>query len=144
MSRTTLPRPADIKRRLSSVGPEGLGGRAGWSLVVELLGLASSVLVFFALTNLIVRSEIGTMTAVLALAVPVASLTSFGSHVMLIKRIAHGDDVRDVWRRATSVGMYRSCTRGRGPDRLATADPAEGRFLGLCLFDGVSGQLLLA
>lgn len=105
MSRTTFPRPTDIKRRLSAVGPEGLGGRAGWSLVVELLGLASSVLVFFALTNLIVRAEIGTMTAVLALAVPVASLTSFGSHVMLIKRIAHGDEIQDVWRRATSVGI---------------------------------------
>jgi O-antigen/teichoic acid export membrane protein len=86
-------------------GRRALGQRAGWSLVVELLQLVSSVLVFFVLARLMSIADFGRMGAVLAVAMPAASLTNLGSHVMLIKRVAQGGDLSHAWQRATSMGI---------------------------------------
>jgi len=96
---------AALRRRLTDIGPEGLGGRAGWAGVVEILQLISSALVFFVLARLMTQADVGVMGAVLGVAVPVASLSSLGSHVLLIKRVAQGGSVTDAWQRATSVGV---------------------------------------
>lgn len=101
----TIPGAAEIKRRLGEIGPEGLGGRAGWALVVELLQLASSVLVFLFLANLMTPEDMGAMGAILGMAIPLASLSSVGSHVLLIKRVAQGGDLNGAWQRATSMGI---------------------------------------
>ena len=96
---------ASLKERLAEIGPAGLSGRAGWAGVVEVLQLVSSMLVFFVLAQLMSQSDVGIMGAVLGVALPVASLSSFGSHVLLIKRVAQGDDLADAWKRATAVGI---------------------------------------
>jgi O-antigen/teichoic acid export membrane protein len=101
-------RPPLLTALVARAGASGrgeLGRRAGWSLVIELLQLVSSVLVFFALAHLLDQQDFGTMAAVLGLAIPVASLTSFGSHALLIKRVSQGGDLPAAWRRATSVGV---------------------------------------
>ncbi|MFV0523916.1 MAG: lipopolysaccharide biosynthesis protein [Acidimicrobiales bacterium] len=87
----------------------GVGGgmlqRAGWSTVVEVLQLVSSVLIFLILANLMSAEEYGLMSAVIALAIPAAGLSSFGSHILLMKRVAQGMDVPEAWARATSIGI---------------------------------------
>ena len=83
----------------------GLLGRVGWSSVVEIFQLISSVFVFVIVAKLLTTSENGTIGAVMGIALPMANLTSFGSHILLIKRIAHGEEVPSAWRRATSVGV---------------------------------------
>lgn len=87
-------------------GPQGMRSRLSWSLVVELLQLGSSMLVFFALTRLLSPEDFGIMGGVLAVATPVASLTSIGSHAILIKRVSQGADVKDTWQRALSMGVW--------------------------------------
>jgi len=87
-------------------GPHGMRSRLSWSLVVELLQLGSSMLVFFALTRLLPPEDFGVMGGVLAVAMPVASLSSIGSHAILIKRVSQGADVSDTWQRALSMGVW--------------------------------------
>ncbi|MEZ5406749.1 MAG: lipopolysaccharide biosynthesis protein [Acidimicrobiales bacterium] len=87
-------------------GPQGMRSRLSWSLVVELLQLGSSMLVFFALTRLLTPEDFGVMGGVLAVAMPVASLSSIGSHAILIKRVSQGADVGDTWQRALSMGVW--------------------------------------
>ncbi len=86
-------------------GGRGAAHRIGWSTVVELSQLASSVLVFLILARQLHPDDYGALGAVLGVAMPAATLTSFGSHVLLIKRIAQGGDFTDAWQRATSIGM---------------------------------------
>ncbi len=87
-------------------GPHGMRNRLSWSLVIELLQLGSSMLVFFALTRLLSPVDFGIMGGVLAVAMPVASLSSIGSHAILIKRVSQGADVADTWQRALSMGIW--------------------------------------
>lgn len=92
--------------RSRPTGPgRGVARRLGWSTVVELAQLASSVLVFLILARQLHPDDYGALGAVLGVAMPAATLTSFGSHVLLIKRIAQGGDFADTWQRATSIGM---------------------------------------
>lgn len=86
-------------------GGRGTAHRIGWSTIVELAQLASSVLVFLILARQLHADDYGALGAVLGVAVPAATLTSFGTHVLLIKRIAQGGDFTDAWQRATSIGM---------------------------------------
>lgn len=90
--------------RLSGHG-RSAAHRIGWSTVVELSQLASSVLVFLILARQLRPEDYGALGAVLGVAMPAATLTSFGSHVLLIKRVAQGGDFTDAWQRATSIGM---------------------------------------
>lgn len=92
-----------LQRKLTGIGPEGLAKRAGWAGVVEVLQLVSSVLVFVVLANLLTTSDYGRLGAVLGIAAATASLSSFGSHVLLIKRVSQGEPLADSWKRATSV-----------------------------------------
>jgi O-antigen/teichoic acid export membrane protein len=87
------------------LGLAGLGGRAAWSSVVEILQLASSVLVFVVLAGLMTTAEYGRMGAVLSVVAPAVGLSNVGSHVLLIKRIAQGADVQRTFKQAISVGV---------------------------------------
>lgn len=86
-------------------GGRGTAKRIGWSTVVELAQLASSVLVFLILAGQLHPDDYGALGAILGVATPAATLTSFGSAVLLIKRIAQGGDFIDAWQRATSIGI---------------------------------------
>ncbi len=81
------------------------GRRAGWSLVVELLQLASSTLVFLILVRFMDQEAFGEMTGILAIALPALSISSLGSHFLLLRRSAQGHDLADAWHRAISVGL---------------------------------------
>jgi len=94
-----------IRERLGSIGPEGLARRAGWAGAVEVLQLISSLLVFFVLASLLTTADYGRLGVVLGLALPTAGLTSFGSHVLLIKRVSQGEALGRAWPRATSIGI---------------------------------------
>ena len=98
---------ASIHRARSRLtgGGRGTAKRIGWSTVVELAQLASSVLVFLILARQLHPDEYGALGAVLGVATPAATLTSFGSAVLLIKRIAQGGDFAEAWQRATSIGI---------------------------------------
>ncbi|MEZ5410495.1 MAG: lipopolysaccharide biosynthesis protein [Acidimicrobiales bacterium] len=93
-----------VRSRLSG-GGQGRAHRIGWSTIVELSQLASSVLVFLILARQLHPDDYGALGAVLGVAMPAATLASLGSHVLLIKRIAQGGDFTDAWQRATSIGM---------------------------------------
>jgi len=87
-----------------ATGGRGTAHRIGWSSIVELAQLASSVLVFIILAGQLAPDDYGALGAVLGVAMPAATLASFGSHVLLIKRIAQGGNFADAWQRATSIG----------------------------------------
>ncbi|MDH4075962.1 MAG: hypothetical protein OEW29_08495, partial [Acidimicrobiia bacterium] len=92
------------RSRLSG-GGRGAAQRIGWSTIVELSQLASSVLVFLILARQLHPDDYGALGAVLGVATPVATLASLGSHVLLIKRIAQGGNFTEAWQRATSIGI---------------------------------------
>jgi O-antigen/teichoic acid export membrane protein len=94
-----------LRSRLGGAGARGLVARAGWSTVVEILQLLSSVLVFLIVAGLLTTDENGAIGTVMAVAIPMANLTSFGSHVLLIKRVAHGVALPDAWAQAMSIGV---------------------------------------
>lgn len=81
------------------------GGRAGWSLVVELLQLASSTLVFLILVRFMSTAAFGELGGLLALVFPALSVATLGTHFLLLRRSSQGDDLVDAWYRATTVGF---------------------------------------
>lgn len=93
----------------SRQGPRALldrvAGRAGWSLAVELLQLASSTLVFLILVRFMSQETFGELGALLALVFPALSVATLGTHFLLLRRSSQGDDLADAWSRATTVGF---------------------------------------
>ena len=96
---------SSLGRKFNSIGSDGLGNRTAWSLVVEVLQLASSLSVFLVLPFLLSRNDYGVIVAVLGIATPAMSLTSFGSHALLLRRVAEGVPLGDAWKRTTSIGI---------------------------------------
>ncbi len=94
-----------LLERLRGGAGSPIGGRAGWSLVVELLQLASSTLVFLVLVQFMPQETFGELGALLALAFPALSVATLGSHYLLLRRSSQGGDLADAWKRATTVGF---------------------------------------
>lgn len=106
MSGRRLPPSADgLRRKLAAIGPEGMAQRLGWSGAVEVLQLISSLLVFIVLAKLLSISDYGRLGAVLGVAGTTAALGSFGSHVLLIKRVSQGEPLAQSWKRSTSIAI---------------------------------------
>ena len=95
--------------RISALVASGLrlvgGGRAGWSLAVELLQLASSTLVFLILVKFLSTDAYGELTGLLALVFPALSVATLGTHFLLLRRSSQGHDLADAWNRAITVGF---------------------------------------
>ena len=85
--------------------PAGLGDRAGWSVVVELLQLASSTLVFLILVQFMDQTAYGELAALLALVFPALSVATLGTHFLLLQRSSRGEDLARAWARASTVGF---------------------------------------
>ena len=81
------------------------GGRAGWSLAVELLQLASSSLVFLILVRFMEQETYGELLALLALGFPALSVATIGTQFLLLRRSARGEDLSSAWNRAITVGF---------------------------------------
>lgn len=100
--------PPLVTAVLAKAGANGrkeLGHRVSWAMVIEVLQLVSSMLVFFALTRLLSTDSFGIMGGVLAVAAPAASLSSIGSHALLVRQVAQGGDLTHAWHRALSMGV---------------------------------------
>ncbi|MGH1489330.1 MAG: lipopolysaccharide biosynthesis protein [Acidimicrobiales bacterium] len=93
-----------ISRQLAKAGP-ALVNRAGWSLVVELLQLASSTLVFLILVKFMTQDTFGELGSLLALVFPALSVGSIGSHFLLLRRSSQGEELAEAWNRAITVGF---------------------------------------
>ncbi len=94
-----------LRDRNKEAGIHGLGRRTIWSSVVEVLQLVSSVLVFLILAKFMTTEEYGAMGAVLAIVAPAVGLSNMGAHALLVKRVAQGEDVRQSFKQAISVGL---------------------------------------
>ncbi len=91
--------------RSLGMGLQLLGGKAGWSLVVELLQLASSTLVFLVLVQFMPQETYGDLVGLLALVFPALSVATLGTHFLLLRRSSQGHDLADAWNRAITVGF---------------------------------------
>ncbi len=90
--------------RLATMAADLFGRRTRWAAVVELLQLLSATLAFLVLPGLLDTTAYGVMGGVLAAAVPALNLSKLGSHVLLLRRAARGEDLRWAWQRATTIG----------------------------------------
>lgn len=90
--------------RLAVMAADLLGRRTRWAAVVELLQLLSSTVAFLVLPGLLDTEDYGIMGGVTAAAVPALNLSNMGTHILLLRRAARGEDLRWAWRRAVSLG----------------------------------------
>ncbi len=90
--------------RLAKMAADLLGRRTRWAAVVELLQLLSSVVAFLVLPGLLDTTDYGIMGGVTAAAVPALNLSNMGSHILLLRRAARGEDLRWAWQRAITLG----------------------------------------
>lgn len=90
--------------RLATMAADLLGRRTRWAAVVELLQLLSSTIAFLVLPGLLDTSDYGIMGGVTAVAVPALNLSNMGTHILLLRRAARGEDLRWAWRRALTLG----------------------------------------
>lgn len=90
--------------RLATMAADLLGHRTRWAAVVELLQLLSSTAAFLVLPGLLDTSDYGIMGGVTAAALPALNLSNMGTHILLLRRAARGEDLRSAWQRATTLG----------------------------------------
>jgi O-antigen/teichoic acid export membrane protein len=90
--------------RLATMAADLLGRRTRWAAVVELLQLLSSTVAFLILPGLLDTTDYGIMGGVTAAAVPALNLSNMGSHILLLRRAARGEDLRWAWQRAITLG----------------------------------------
>jgi O-antigen/teichoic acid export membrane protein len=90
--------------RLATMAADLLGRRTRWAAVVELLQLLSSTVAFLVLPSLLDTTDYGIMGGVTAAAVPALNLSNMGSHILLLRRAARGEDLRWAWQRAITLG----------------------------------------
>lgn len=94
-----------VRAEARQIGARLVDGRAGWSLVVELLQLASSGLIFIGLVRFMDTETYGSLGGLLALAFPALSIATVGTHFLLLRRSSQGHDLDDAWSRAITVGF---------------------------------------
>ncbi len=82
-----------------------LGAAFGWSIVVEMLQLVSSVLLFLLLARVWEPTILGQLGAVQALSMNTLSVASLGTHLLLLSRTSGGDDVGEAWSRSLTLGV---------------------------------------
>ncbi len=82
-----------------------LSEQAKWSTVVEVLQICSSSLVFLVLADVFTKDVYGIMTGSIGVVVPALSLSSLGTHVLLTRRAARGEDLVSAWNRALTIGL---------------------------------------
>lgn len=76
-----------------------------WSTVVEILQIFSSTLVFLVLADVFTTDLYGIMTGILGAVAPALSLSNLGTHVLLTRRVARGEDLAPAWNRALTLGL---------------------------------------
>lgn len=101
---TDVPQASAGRRRMATMAADLLGRRTRWAAVVELLQLLSSTLAFLVLPGLLDPNDYGIMGGVTAVAVPALNFSNLGTHILLLRRAARGEDLRNAWHRALTLG----------------------------------------
>lgn len=76
-----------------------------WSTVVEILQICSSTLVFLVLADVFTTGTYGIMSVSMGAVAPALGLSSLGTHVLLTRRAARGEDLEAAWHRALTIGL---------------------------------------
>ncbi len=76
-----------------------------WSTVVEVLQICSSTLVFLVLAQVFAPASYGIMNGSMGAIAPVLGLANLGTHVLLTRRTARGEDLAAAWNRALTIGL---------------------------------------
>lgn len=76
-----------------------------WSTVVEILQICSSTLVFLVLADVFSTETYGIMSGSIGAVAPALGLSSLGTHVLLTRRAARGEDLSSAWNRALTIGL---------------------------------------
>lgn len=73
--------------------------------MVEVLQIFSSTLVFMVLADVFTTDVYGIMTGIVGAVTPAMSLSTLGTHVLLTRRAARGEDLGFAWSRALTLGL---------------------------------------
>jgi len=76
-----------------------------WSTVVEILQICSSTLIFLVLADVFSTETYGIMSGSIGAVAPALGLSSLGTHVLLTRRAARGQDLNSAWNRALTIGL---------------------------------------
>lgn len=76
-----------------------------WSTVVEILQICSSTLVFLVLADVFTAETYGIMNGSIGAVAPALGLSNLGTHVLLTRRAARGEDLVSAWNRALTLGL---------------------------------------
>ncbi len=82
-----------------------LGNNTRWAAASEVLQLISSTLVVLMVARLLDETSYGVLGGVAALAAIALNLSNLGSHILLLRRAAQGEELREAWSRAITVGV---------------------------------------
>ncbi|MDH4278414.1 MAG: oligosaccharide flippase family protein, partial [Acidimicrobiia bacterium] len=82
-----------------------LGNNTRWAAASEVLQLISSTLVVLMVARLLDETSYGVLGGVAALAAIALNLSNLGSHILLLRRGAQGEDLGEAWSRAITVGV---------------------------------------
>ena len=76
-----------------------------WSTVVEILQICSSTLVFLVLADVLTTETYGIMSGSIGAVAPALGLSNLGTHVLLTRRAARGEQLGPAWKRALTIGL---------------------------------------
>lgn len=91
--------------RVRTMTRDLLGNNTRWAAASEVLQLISSTLVVLMVARLLDETSYGVIGGVAALAAIALNLSNLGSHILLLRRGAQGEDLREAWSRAITVGV---------------------------------------
>lgn len=82
-----------------------LGNNTRWAAVSEVLQLISSTLVVLMVARFLDETSYGVLGGVAAVAAIALNLSNLGTHILLLRRAAQGEDLREAWTRAVTMGV---------------------------------------
>lgn len=85
---------------------KSLGSRLGWSAVVEILEILSGTMIFLVLARVLTTSDYGIMGGIVGAAMPALSLSNLGTHILLMRRAARGENLQEAWKKALTLGCF--------------------------------------
>ena len=91
--------------RVRTMTRDLLGNNTRWAAASEVLQLISSTLVVLMVARLLDETSYGVLGGVAALAAIALNLSNLGSHILLLRRGAQGEDLGEAWSRAITVGV---------------------------------------
>ncbi|MDH3293218.1 MAG: lipopolysaccharide biosynthesis protein [Acidimicrobiia bacterium] len=98
-------REDNSQSRVRTMAGDLLANRTRWAAVSEGLQLVSSTLVILVVARFLDQESYGVMGGVAGLALIALNLSNFGTHILLLRRGAQGENLSDAWARALTLGV---------------------------------------